>query len=153
METIPESEPELPKAPEADKINKHLSKAHAYHAGIVSMRLILKNLSWDGKDKDIINFVKRCEYCIEKNTPKQTKMHFRIPRHIDHYVGIDLMEMDFEEEEYKYIAVIRDMFSGVLHLELLINKTPRGTCRALMKYCSSFGIPNDSYNWSRKMAY
>ena len=96
METIPEIEPKFPQAPEEDKINKYLAKAHRYHAGIVSMRIILKNLKWTGKDKDIINFVKRCEFCVDK----QTKVSFRIPRNLNHYVGIDLMEMKFEEEEY-----------------------------------------------------
>ena len=34
------------------------------------------------------------------------------------------------------------MFSGVLHLELLIDKTPKGTLVALMNYCSSYDIPD-----------
>ena len=72
-----------------------------------------------------------------KRLPKQTKLTFRIPSGINDIVGIDLMEID-EEDEYqqcKFIAVIRDMFSGAVHLKLLTRKTPDQAFGAIIGYC------------------
>ena len=119
----------------------YMKKAHKYHAGIVSMRIILKDVKWKGKDAAIINFVKKCSVCIEKNIPKQTKMSFRMPERVNQYVGIDLMEYTWENEEYKYIVVMRDMLSGMLHLTPVIGKTASQVLNPFIQYCSKFGLP------------
>eukprot|EP00834_Sanchytrium_tribonematis_P005975 NODE_402_length_8060_cov_0.986057.p2 type:complete len:399 gc:universal NODE_402_length_8060_cov_0.986057:5997-7193(+) len=117
-----------------------LKAAHKYHAAIGPMRLLLSNYHFKNKDEMIINFVKSCSYCKEKRKPKMTQMKFRMPKGVNEIVGIDLMEID--EGDYKYVAVIRDMFSGCTHLHPMINKSAYESTIALIKYCSKWGFPS-----------
>ena len=141
IELIPTQELELGSPPTNEEIKRLLSHVHRFHAGIVAMRIILKGIKWSHKDKDIVDFVRGCNICVQKNQPRQTKMSFRVPKRINQYVGIDLMEVTFDEEDYKYIAVIRDMFSGMLHVKALIGKNAKETLDAFIEYCSQMGMP------------
>ena len=116
-----------------------LKTAHKYHAAIGSMRILLRSYKWEGKDRDIIEFVNSCSYCVEKNNPRRSKMSLRIPRRLNEYVGLDLMEVD--EDEYKYIVVIKEMFSGAVYLQPTITKEAAETFKALVGYISCFGYP------------
>ena len=116
-----------------------LQAAHKYHAAIGSMRILLRSYRWEGKDKDIIDFVNSCSYCVEKNSPRRSKMNLRVPRKLNEYVGLDLMEVD--ECEYKYIVVIKEMFSGAVYLRPTFTKEAVETFKSLVGYISCFGYP------------
>eukprot|EP00834_Sanchytrium_tribonematis_P007767 NODE_761_length_4121_cov_0.819741.p1 type:complete len:919 gc:universal NODE_761_length_4121_cov_0.819741:1022-3778(+) len=122
------------------EVHSLLSLAHKYHAAIGPMRLLLSNYHFKSKDKLIIKFVNDCEYCKEKRRPKMVQMKFRMPQGVNDIVGIDLMEID--EDEFRYICVIRDMFSGCVLLHPMMNKTAKETCIGLIKYCSKWGFPS-----------
>ena len=141
IEQIPTQELELGDPPTKEEIKRLLAHVHRFHAGIVAMRIILKGIKWQNKDKDIVDFVRGCPMCVQKSKPRHTKMSFCVPERINQYVGIDLMEVTFEEEDYKYVAVIRDMYSGMLHVKALIGKNAKETLDAFIEYCSQMGMP------------
>ena len=123
--------------------NGWLEMAHKYHAGIGAMRILLRGIKWKGKDKDIIAHASNCNYCVKKRIPRQVQLKFRLPKGVNDIVEIDLMEVEEEWDGivYRFIAVIKDMFSGCVHLKLMTNKTPDQTYGAIVGYCAKFSYP------------
>ena len=79
---------------------------------------------------------------MEKNSPRQIKLRYRKLETVNHPVGVDLLETG--DEEFGFILVMRDMFSGAMHLHSMNSKTaPEALC-CLLGYISKFGYPKNA---------
>eukprot|EP00834_Sanchytrium_tribonematis_P004159 NODE_189_length_13483_cov_0.581067.p5 type:complete len:224 gc:universal NODE_189_length_13483_cov_0.581067:4725-5396(+) len=95
-----------PGAVDSKQEQQLLKKAHLSHPGIHGMRILLKNYKWPGRGKDIISKVTQCRYCKQKMPPKMSDLQLRLPKYVSHYCGLDLMSINDDQIDYRYLVCV-----------------------------------------------
>ena len=113
--------------------------AHQNHAGIEAMRQALLQRWPSSAQKDIVDYVKECNHCRQKQRPGETAMSFRKPKQMDDVVGIDLLSTD--QDGMPWVMVCRDMFSGMMTIEPLSTKGSQEVLTAILGHMAKLGPP------------
>ena len=125
------------------KPEKLLELAHRGHPGVAAMHLLLKNHAWDGKNKDIRNFVSSCNFCLTKGKPKKHILKGIRSDSLGEVIAIDLAINVGENKstEVMNLFIATELLSGMCFLELLVGKESDAVKACLIKGLGLLGKP------------
>ena len=104
---------------------------------------------WPGLAADVAKHIKKCAVCdrVKKVTPRQSDMEvmpLRIPRRINSRIHADLWGPHLiDGGQKRWVCVITDALSKLVHLKLLKNKTAADVAEALNEWVVWNGVPEE----------
>ena len=113
---------------------------HLSHQGIEKTRLRAKTcVYWRGIDKDIEEFIGKCDICLEycRSEQKQSMIPHDLPSSPWQNVGTDLFT--FNSQHY---VIVADYYSKMPFIRLLNTETSSAVIMKLKEIFGEHGIPN-----------
>lgn len=101
-------------------------------------------VKWSGLREDVEATVENCHPCCAVNVGKRHYLP-RLSNEADQpfqRIHVDIAEFD-EENGYKYLLVLTDVFSGYVDIQPLTNKSGPAVALAMMYYFMRFGSPKE----------
>ena len=117
--------------------NKNLiAEVHEY-TGHASTKLMIaefqhRQITWKGMSKDIQNYIKTCEKCQQYNPQHLTQNQKHIvSNNIGEILQVDVLHMESDKSQKKYILTTIDHFSNYLIVHALKENNAKEICEAL----------------------
>ena len=118
------------------------------HQGIPNtLERAKRNFFWTGMEKDIAEYVRKCDLCMRFKPHKHQHPPARqwpIAQEKLYRIHMDLVgPLPRSADGQRYIAVISDQLTRYIFTEALADKSAMAVATALQNFISIFGCPND----------